>query len=124
MKTQSHLIIYSFKDLQDWQAMKQCTFEKKECQFDLKQKLEEVVGWMKLKAEGFNLHIICEPNFESQTSDQGHTLAHKVQYEQMKKDLEKIDQNLENHPLLKFIPLMQHGYMLPTQVRGDWERLQ
>jgi len=79
MKSESKLIIYSFSDMIDYQALKVNKFRKLNIQFNLKDRLDEVIQMMKLKADPNNIKINFTPEFMNE-SDANHNFVSMVEH--------------------------------------------
>ena len=47
-----------------------------------------------------------------------------IKFESLKTNLSRINQEIDNHPLLNFVSNIERNYKLPVNVIGDAERLQ
>lgn len=69
MKQHSKQIIFSFKDMMDWQSFKINKFEKKSIGFNLQEKMDEVISMMRFKAENQGIQLIYDPMYLEQNEE-------------------------------------------------------
>lgn len=89
---------------------------------NLKNTIEEVIHILRVKAKKNNkiCTIVWVPNFEESSQN---ALIEIIQYEKMKENLLSLKEQIDNHPLLKFISNLERQFKLPLFVKIDAERL-
>ena len=99
MSKQAKYIIYSIHDMKDYQYLLQGSFKKRNVQFDLKENLTEVLNLAQYKAKIGGINIKFEVKFSSD-EEQIDNFVSIVKFDELKKTLQKVDDAIENHPLL------------------------
>lgn len=85
--------------MKDYQDLLQGTFKKRNVQFDLKESLLEVMNLAQYKANINGINIKFEVQF-SQDEEKIDNFVSIVKFDELKKTLQKVDDEIENHPLL------------------------
>lgn len=122
MKIQSKLLILSFRDMIDFQAVKVNKFRKLNIKFCLKECLDEVIQMMRFKAHASNIKINFTPEFQSE--DERHNFVSIVEHQRLSETLLKANSHIDKHPLFKLVSQLDRNTKLPTHCMGDPDRLQ
>ena len=123
MGIQSKLIIFSFRDMIDYHALKVNRFRKLNIKFSLQDKLEEVMSMMRFRAQGSDIKINFNPAWQNEQEYQNNFI-NMIQYQRLKANLQQIDHQVENRPLLQRLKRIDKNKKLPINLIGDPDRLQ
>ena len=107
--------------MRDYQDLLQGTFRKKHIQFDLQKSFHEVVNLAQYKAKIKGINVKIEAKFIDE--DENLNFVSQIKFDELKKKLNKIDDDVENHPLLVKVSKMTSCKRLPINVIGDCSRL-
>jgi signal transduction histidine kinase len=102
MKMQSKLLILTFRDMIDFQALKVNKFRKLNIKFNLKECLDEVIQMMKFRAQASKVKLNFTFEFQNE-SDAHHNMVTLIEHQRLAENLLRANSHIDDHPLFKLV---------------------